>query len=935
MSVILEQINSVGYRFVEFAIPMLVQSSLLILILLFVDLLMRKKVKAGFRYWIWTLVLVKLILPTSLSTPASLGRWFGEELAVVDVDQILMPRSTTEFALDRYLPLATPMKPSIESSSPASKPAISPVVSMARITWQGIVFLAWLVVVVIMALLLLQRTLFVRRLVAQAKKVDDFMNDTLARCCYSMGIRRKVELRISMKTASPAVCRLFRPVILLPQNLLPSLDVSQLRAILMHELAHLKRFDLWINFAQTFLQIVYFYNPLLWLANAIIRRAREQAVDEAVLVAMGEKAQEYLETLVNVAKLAFRGPTLSLRLIGVVESKNLFEWRIRTMLSKPIPKSSKLGALGIIVIIIIAAVLLPMARAQKVDVSGTVASTNEGRASKSLHQAAADGDIEQVKLLISKGANVNERDSWGKTPLHYACEKGYTEVVELLISRGAAVNTVSSERRMSPDWRKPLDYAAMGGHKQTVELLISKGADIDGQSEGGRRLWFEAMRSPAGGKEVVQLLVARGAEIPELHLAAYMGDMEKLKKLLQEGENVNVPATYGFTALHAAVNGGNKDVVEFLISKGAKVDARDTFRLTPLYYAALHSYEDIGDLLLDKGSDINADDGGWTLLYDAILYDYYGDKGKDAIKLLISKGANVNIKDSAGCTPLHYAIWMGYGDIVETLINNGADVNAEDNDGFTPYCCAVMRGRKDFVELLIAKGATPVSTIHWAACAGDLEKVKAFIEEGTDIDAKDKSGETPLFSAVRADNSDVAKFLIAKGANVNAKDSSGNTPLHFAPERAKNDVVELLIAKGADINAKSNNGETPLHDAIYFGRRKIAELFIAKGADVNAKHTHHSISGITPLYIACSRCRKEVAEALVAKGADVNTKDSNGQTPLHLACVRGHKDIAQLLIAKDADINARDNKEKTPLSLAKEQGHDEIVRLLVKHGAME
>ena len=54
MSVILEQINSVGYRFVEFAIPMLVQSSLLILILLFVDLLMRKKVKAGFRYWIST-----------------------------------------------------------------------------------------------------------------------------------------------------------------------------------------------------------------------------------------------------------------------------------------------------------------------------------------------------------------------------------------------------------------------------------------------------------------------------------------------------------------------------------------------------------------------------------------------------------------------------------------------------------------------------------------------------------------------------------------------------------------------------------------------------------------------------------------------------------------------------------------------------------------
>ena len=798
------------------------------------------------------------------------------------------------------------------------------------IPWRAVVIYGWMTATLILLARLVVTFIYGAHIVRRAtRSACEQLQQTIDEVAFEFGFPHGLQVRSSKRVRSPVVWCWSRPSILLvPGTYMdPKIDWT---GVVAHELAHCKRWDHVTGLVAELAACLFPWNPLMWLSKKYLIRFGERACDDWVIAA-GRPSEDYAESL-----LRFRPQRHMAFLPAVVHSRKGLAGRVDRILKEGCV-NPRMGVTWFLAVSVVAACLAAsVAFAQtRLAKSATSIVEIQDTAIESLHKAAADGDIEQVKLFISKGANVNERDSWGKTPLHYACEKGYTEVVELLISRGAAVNTVSSERRMSPDWRKPLDYAAMGGHKQTVELLISKGADIDGQSERGRRLWFEAMRSPAGGKEVVQLLVARGAEIPELHLAAYMGDMEKLKKLLQEGENVNVPATYGFTALHAAVNGGNKDVVEFLISKGAKVDARDTFRLTPLYYAALHSYEDIGDLLLDKGSDINADDGGWTLLYDAILYDYYGDKGKDAIKLLISKGANVNIKDSAGCTPLHYAIWMDYGDIVETLINNGSDVNAEDNDGFTPYCCAVMRGRKDFVELLIAKGATPVSTIHWAACAGDLEKVKAFIEEGTDIDAKDKSGETPLFYAVRADNSDVAKFLIAKGANVNAKDSSGNTPLHFAPERAKNDVVELLIAKGADINAKSNNGETPLHAAIYFGRRKIAELFIAKGADVNAKHTHHSISGITPLYIACSRCRKEVAEALVAKGADVNTKDSNGQTPLHLACVRGHKDIAQLLIAKDADINARDNKEKTPLSLAKEQGHDEIVRLLVKHGAME
>ncbi len=379
MNTILEQINSTGKAFVEFAVPMLVQSSVLIVILLLVDLALRKKVKAVFRYCIWMLVLLKLILPTSLSSPLSLGYWFGDHLAYVaesrtaaapepeveepalaDMLHIIEPVPIEE---GRPTPAVLPMMPGVELAE--AEPVSPPTVSVTPVTWQGIVFLVWLAVVIALGLLLLQRAMFVRGLVAQAKEANSLMNNALEYCCKCMGVKRKIGLKVSANAASPAVCGLFRPVILVPQNLGPSLGAAHLRTVLLHELAHIKRGDLWANLAQAILQIIYFYNPFVWLANAMIRRVREQAIDETVLVAMGEKAQQYPQTLVNVAKLAFKRPVLSLRLIGVVESKSALAGRIKHILNRPMPKSAKLGIVGVLAVLIAGAVLLPMAAAAK------------------------------------------------------------------------------------------------------------------------------------------------------------------------------------------------------------------------------------------------------------------------------------------------------------------------------------------------------------------------------------------------------------------------------------------------------------------------------------------------------------------------------------------------------------------------------------------
>jgi len=379
MNTIVEHINSAGFSFIEFAVPMLVQSGVLIVILLLADLLLRKKVKAVFRYWIWMLVLLKLVLPTSLSSPLSLGYLFGDKLTYQDLVETTSSLELAEPVPAETLPGINPIYIQPNAYIPPTKPVTSvvePVMAetvspsatpVTPLSWQGVVFLVWLAVVIAMGLLLLQRALFVHGLVAQAKEAGRLMNDELAYCCASMKIKCRVGLKVSPNATTPSVCGLIRPVILVPWNLASTLGASRMRTVLMHELAHIRRADLWVNLAQTVLQIIYFYNPLLWIANCVIRRIREQAVDEAVLVAMGKAAQQYPQTLVDVAKMAFKRPALSLRLIGVVESKSALAGRIKHILGRPFPKTAKLGIIGLLAIIIAGAVLLPMAKARNED----------------------------------------------------------------------------------------------------------------------------------------------------------------------------------------------------------------------------------------------------------------------------------------------------------------------------------------------------------------------------------------------------------------------------------------------------------------------------------------------------------------------------------------------------------------------------------------
>jgi beta-lactamase regulating signal transducer with metallopeptidase domain len=282
MNGIVQYINSVGEIFVYFAAVVLVESIALMLLVLLLAVVPRKKITASLRYWLTTLVFLPLVLMLVTLSYISVEHW----------------RSSAVLG-------------------PAPAAGASATAALPPMTWHGAVFLAWLVAMLVMALIFIQRTLSARRLVANAKKANGLMEDALVHCCECMDVKTKVGLKVAADGTSPAVCGLFRPTILVPQNLAPTLGSRHLRAVLLHELAHIKRGDVWVNFAQSLILIFYFYNPLVWIIGFVIRKVREQAVNEKVRAVMGEQAPWYAETLASVAKLGLKRPGLGLCMVGV------------------------------------------------------------------------------------------------------------------------------------------------------------------------------------------------------------------------------------------------------------------------------------------------------------------------------------------------------------------------------------------------------------------------------------------------------------------------------------------------------------------------------------------------------------------------------------------------------------------------------------------
>ena len=439
----------------------------------------------------------------------------------------------------------------------------------------------------------------------------------------------------------------------------------------------------------------------------------------------------------------------------------------------------------------------------------------------SLQEAAATGNIDSVRSLLEKGARVDEReDSFFKTALHRAAMAGQRNIAELLLTKGANANARDSSVSA------PLHYAAQNGHSDTADLLIAKGADLNAKNGAGDPPLESAARYDR--QDVIQLLLSKGATISTLHLAAYMGDLERAEAFIKEGIDMNALDGHGYAPIHYAARNRQKLAVELLLPRGADANVKNWSGETPLFVACGQGHIDVAQLLLNKG-------------------------------------ANISTANNGGNTPLHRAAQDGRKDMAEFLTAKGADVNARNSECQTPLDIAASRDRREIVDLLLARGAT-VSTLHQAARLGDLDQAKAFLDKNAGVNAKDKDGQTPLHVAARGRQKDVAKLLISKGADLNAKDGRGYTPLYSAIWTNDANMVGLLVNKGADVNSTPEKDYSPLHYAVWFENREMARILVDHGARFDVEDSQ----GWTAFRYAASQGSRDIVELFIAKGADVS-----------------------------------------------------------------
>ncbi|XP_047647045.1 E3 ubiquitin-protein ligase MIB2 isoform X3 [Phacochoerus africanus] len=336
-----------------------------------------------------------------------------------------------------------------------------------------------------------------------------------------------------------------------------------------------------------------------------------------------------------------------------------------------------------------------------------------------------------------------------------------------------------------------------------------------------------------------------------------LGNMARALDLLRRHPEQVDTKNQGRTALQVAAYLGQVELVRLLLQARAGVDLADDEGNTALHYAALGNQPEAARVLLSSGCAANAlNSARSSALHVAVQRGFL-----EVVRVLCERGCDVNLPDAHADTPLHCAISAGTGatGIVEVLTEvPGIDVTATNSQGFTLLHHASLKGHTLAVRRILAR-------------ARQL------------VDAQKEDGFTALHLAALNNHWEVAQVLIREGrCDVNVRNRKLQSPLHLAVQQAHVGLVPLLVDSGCSVNAEDEEGDTALHVALQ--RHQLLPM-AADGAGGDPRPLQllsrlqaSGLPGSAELTAGAA-----VACFLALEGADLSYSNHRGRSPLDLA----------------------------------------------------
>ena len=293
-----------------------------------------KDTPASFRYGLWVLVVTKFFIPPMVHLPSQLAPWSTQQSEAVVAKQATRV-GAQGLANDGVRVSA----PDFEGRWRAGTDGRNQPIASRMPRPRELASLVWATGTIVMLLLLVLRIRKQGQLLAGCSEAEEKVNAFVARAASSLDMRGMARLRVSENVCVPTLIGVFRPVIILPRQVIDSCCLEQINAMLFHELAHIKRHDMIVVWLYELARVLFFFHPAIWLAGRGLAVERELACDELVLASQNITRQDYAAGYISALKIA-ASVTRTPVSLAMAEPFEMEKRRLQMILRQDTPKTT-------------------------------------------------------------------------------------------------------------------------------------------------------------------------------------------------------------------------------------------------------------------------------------------------------------------------------------------------------------------------------------------------------------------------------------------------------------------------------------------------------------------------------------------------------------------------------------------------------------------